>query len=226
VLSPGLNERNLCSATPVSGFCSKFQQTSKRMNVLQRHSGLGALVLALSLPAWPAQIDVPGIPNFHQVNEHIFRGGQPTSEGWQGLAGLGVKTVIDLRRTDEHSTEAEAREVAAAGMTYVNVPMKGVVAPTDEQVTKVLAVLDSPDQVFVHCKRGIDRTGTVIACYRIAHDGWGRQQALKEAKSLGMGWTQMGLKRYIMAFQPTRRAAAGAEAAPATARPSLAGEGF
>ena len=196
------------------------------MSILQSYRGL-AVALALSVPAWPAQIAAPGIPNFHQVNEHIFRGGQPTDEGWRSLAGLGVKTVIDLRRTEEHSTEAEAQAVAAAGMNYVNVPMKGVVAPTDEQIAKALALLDSEETVFVHCKRGADRTGAVIACYRIVHDRWAHRQALNEAKSLGMRWTQMGLKRYIMAFQPaTKRAAVEPAPAASGGQPATADEGL
>jgi protein tyrosine/serine phosphatase len=93
--------------------------------------------------------------------------------------------------------------VAAAGMNYVNVPMKGVVAPTNEQIAKVLALLNSPEPIFVHCKRGADRTGAVIACYRIARHHWQSRQALQEAKSHGMGSFQMGLKHYVGAFQPT-----------------------
>ena len=173
------------------------------MSTLQHYRTLATIVLSFSLPVWPALAGTPAIPNFHQVNEHIYRGGQPAPETWQSLAKMGIKTVIDLCREDEHSTAAEARAVAAVGMNYVNVPMKGVVAPTNEQIAKVLALLDSQEPVFVHCKRGADRTGTVIACYRIAHDRWQRQQALHEAKSFGMGMFQVGLKHYIMAFQPT-----------------------
>jgi len=171
------------------------------MNILQRHNVLATLALSLTL-VWPALSDTPAIPNFHQVNEHVYRGGQPAPDTWQALSQLGVKTVIDLRREDEHSTGEEARAVAAAGMKYVNIPMKGVVAPKHEQIAKVLALLNSKEPVFVHCKRGADRTGAVIACYRIAHEEWERKRALKEATSLGMGFAQIGLKRYIMEFQP------------------------
>ena len=198
------------------------------MNILHRYNSLTVFALAFSIPAWSAHVEpLLGIPNFHQVNEHVFRGGQPTAAGWQGLAKLGIKTVVDLRRTDEHSTDEEAKAVAAAGLNYVNVPMKGVVAPTDEQITKVLALLDSTDPVFVHCHRGADRTGTVIACYRIAHDGWEPRRALNEAKSIGMRWTQLGLKRYIMAFQPaTRRMAVQKDPHPTSTQPTPAGDGL
>jgi uncharacterized protein (TIGR01244 family) len=160
------------------------------------------LALGLSLPGTSADLQAPAIPNFHQVNEHIFRGGQPPAEAWPGLAHLGVKLVIDLRREDEHSSSAEAQAVRAAGMAYVNVPMKGVVAPDNEQINKVLSLLNSPGPVFVHCRRGADRTGTVIACYRMEHDQWGHKQAMAEAKSLGMAWDQFGLKHFISGFQP------------------------
>jgi tyrosine-protein phosphatase SIW14 len=187
------------------------------MNLSKTFGALAVVAFALS-PAWSAD-GVPGVPNFHQVNEHVFRGGQPSAEAWPNLAKLGVKTVVDLREPGEHSTAQEAEAVTAAGMKYVNIPMKGVVSPSNEQISKALGLLDSNEPVFVHCRRGADRTGTVIACYRISHDGWQNKQALHEAKSFGMSWTQVGLKSYVKSFQPARRVAAAPEAQPATARP-------
>jgi len=173
------------------------------MGSLKHHKALAAFALSFSIAVCPALAQSLAIPNFHQVNEHVYRGGQPAPEAWPVLAKMGVKTVIDLRREDEHSTTAEAQAVAAAGMNYVNVPMKGVVSPTYEQIAKVLDLLNTEGTVFVHCKRGADRTGAVIACYRIAHDRWRGEQALREAKSFGMGLAQFGLKHYILSFNPT-----------------------
>jgi protein tyrosine phosphatase (PTP) superfamily phosphohydrolase (DUF442 family) len=165
-------------------------------------TGLYVLAAAFIVSAAPAQVAVPNITNFFQVNDHIFRGAQPGPDAWPSLAKLGVTLVIDLRRTDEHSTEAEAKAVTAAGMRYLNFPMKGVVSPSNDQVQKILALMDSKDKVFIHCKRGADRTGAVIACYRISHDRWDSGKALGEAKSHGMSWTQVGLKSYVKSFQP------------------------
>ena len=149
----------------------------------------------------------------------VIRGGQPTDEGWASLAGLGVKTVIDLRRESEHSTDAEKQAVEAAGMRYLSVPMNGIVAPEEEDVAKVLAVLNSNQPVFVHCKEGKDRTGTVIACYRMGHDGWQSRAALEEAESHGMHWFEVGMKQYIRNYQVPVEQAAGAELRPATSLP-------
>ena len=161
-----------------------------------------AIAFAATTMAFAEPVSIPGIPNFHQVNENIFRGAQPSNDAWEHLAKMGVKVVIDLRRDgeDEHSAAQEAKAVEAAGMRFVHVPMKGVVAPTEAQVTKVLGIFHSGEKVFVHCKKGKDRTGTVVACYRILHDKWENNKALAEAKSLGMHWIEVGMKNYIRSF--------------------------
>jgi tyrosine-protein phosphatase SIW14 len=175
-----------------------------------------ALVLAIAIPSWSANLQVSGIPNFHKVNDKVFRGGQPFADGWNSLAKLGIKTIVDLRRPNEHDTIAEERAVKALGMRYVNVPMNGIVAPTEEQIIKVLALLSATDgPVFVHCRRGADRTGTVLACYRMGHDKWDNKKAFREAKTLGMSWMELGMKRYIMAYRAPVREGVPEEVAAA-----------
>lgn len=142
-----------------------------------------------------------GVPNFQTVNDHIYRGGQPSDSGFRNLSSMGIKTVLDLRESGERSKD-EKRIVKALGMKYVSVPMKGMTTPTDKQVSHALKVLNDPSAapVFVHCKRGADRTGVVLACYRIQHDDWDNSRALSEARSLGMSWYQFPLQKYVMSY--------------------------
>jgi len=156
---------------------------------------------------------VQGIQNFWQVDDHVYRGAQPSDQGFQNLAKLGVKTVIDLREADGRS-KVEEKVVTAAGMRYVNVPMTGLTPPTTEQMTKILTLLQdgSSGPVFVHCKRGADRTGAVIAVYRIQHDQWENRRALSEAMSRGMGWLQLPRQRYVLGYQTQRAEAQPLEA--------------
>jgi tyrosine-protein phosphatase SIW14 len=145
----------------------------------------------------------PGIKNFDQVDTHVYRGGQPTTEGFQFLAGLGVKTVIDLREPGDRS-QAEQRVVTNAGMTYINVPMSGLTPPTESEIGKILTLLEDTGSgpVFVHCLRGADRTGAVIAAYHIEHDKWDNRRALKDAKAHGMSFFQLPRESFIADFQP------------------------
>jgi tyrosine-protein phosphatase SIW14 len=163
----------------------------------------------------PALASSPGIKNFHQVDEHLYRGGQPTEAGFDELVKMGVKTVIDLREAGERSLK-EASLVTAAGMQYINVPMTGLTAPTAAEISKILGILEqeSAGAVFVHCQRGADRTGTVIAAYRIDHDHWENSRALSEATALGMSMFQLPRKNFILSFQPR---AVEAQAAPGSA---------
>ncbi|HUB34921.1 MAG TPA: tyrosine-protein phosphatase [Bryobacteraceae bacterium] len=155
-----------------------------------------------------------GVPNFHVVNDHVYRGAQPSAEGFQSLAKLGVKTVIDLRA--DETALAEKAQVEGAGMHFINIPMHGMQAPSDTAIKQALALFESSGPVFVHCKRGADRTGTVVACYRITHDHWDNHKALDEARSFGMSWVQRSMHHYVLHYRPPAEAAS-TPASPAAA---------
>jgi protein tyrosine phosphatase (PTP) superfamily phosphohydrolase (DUF442 family) len=147
--------------------------------------------------------DVAGVGNFHAVNDHVYRGAQPGPAGFKNLARMGVAVVVDLRESGKRSDQ-EQKVVTAAGMKYINIPMRGFGAPSPEEVAKVLALLEdeSTGPIFVHCRRGADRTGTILAVYRIRHDGWENRKALQEAKSLGMSRLERGMQSYILHYEP------------------------
>ena len=188
---------------------------------MRQYCSLLALGFLSIMAVWGSGPEAPGVRNFHQVNDHIYRGGQPTGHGWESLAKIGVKSVIDLRRDGEegHSLKAEAQAVQALGMRYVSMPMNGLVAPRDEDVRQILRLMDSKDPVFVHCKLGKDRTGTAIGAYRIAREGWQNDKALAEAKAYGLHWFEVGMKRYLDGFQPPVELAVAASDLTPSARP-------
>ena len=169
------------------------------MRVIFRISS-GALALALLTSVAAAQTtpQFRELPNFRKVNERLTAGAQPESGGVKKLAELGIKAIVNLRGEDEQ-TRAEEAEAKALGLHYYSVPMPGLSRPSDDQVARVIAILDSEENwpVFVHCKRGADRTGTIIGCYRIVHEGWTADRALSEAKQYGMSWLERGMREYI-----------------------------
>jgi protein tyrosine/serine phosphatase len=140
---------------------------------------------------WAGKLDRPGLPNLHKVNDGLYRGAQPTAEGIRELEKLGVKTIICLR--DDHS---DKDLLGQSKIAYVHVPVK-TWSPTEGQVVRFLQVVADKNRrpVFVHCKHGADRTGTMCAIYRVAVDGWTKRQALDEMTTGGFGyhsiWTNL-----------------------------------
>jgi protein-tyrosine phosphatase len=126
--------------------------------------------------------------------------------------------VIDLRGESE-GRGSEESVVTTAEMKYINIPMTGLTPPTEAEINKILGILEdgTTGPVFVHCQRGADRTGAVIASYRIEHDGWDNARALKEAMANGMSFFQFPRQSFIRNFQPRTIEAKTAPAAePAT----------
>lgn len=147
------------------------------------------------------------LPNFHQVNERLYRGGQPKKGGLKKLSELGIKTIVNLRGEDEQ-TRAEGEEAKITGLSYFNIPMPGLSRPTHDQVSQVMAIIENEQNwpVFIHCKRGSDRTGTIVAIYRISHDMWTDKQAMSEAKRMGLSWMEFGMKDYVSDYYRDRNA--------------------
>ncbi len=163
---------------------------------------LGALLLAGAIgvaSAGPSQ----GEPcaNFGQVSPGLYRGAEPDERCLDHLAGLGIRMVVNLR-DEEDASDRERTRAIALGMRYVNLPMSGFDRPSVPEVRRALAAILAPEAqpVFLHCKRGRDRTGVIVAAYRMAHEGWAADQAVEEAKRFGLAWWQFGMKRFIRDF--------------------------
>lgn len=135
--------------------------------------------------AIPPRSKLQGVPNFGEVTPTLYRGGQPSKEGFANLAKLGINIVVDLRG----SRAGERRVVTALGMRYVAIPWR-CFSPHDEVFAQFLTLLrENPGKkVFVHCKVGDDRTGMDIAAYRMAEQGWTPEDAKKEMAAYGVNW--------------------------------------
>jgi protein tyrosine/serine phosphatase len=145
----------------------------------------------------PAQ---EGIANFGKIDEGVYRGAQPGALGITNLARLGVKSIINLRMPGDVWKDEE-RLALAHGILYTNLPLAGTGRPSDNQVRMALEMIETlPGPVFVHCQHGCDRTGVIIACYRIRHDKWSNEAALQEADRYGMSKLEHGMRGFVLEF--------------------------
>ena len=156
-------------------------------------------VVLLAAAVGPSQAG--SCENFGQVGPALYRGAEPDAACLDHLAKLGVKTLVNLRDDDEDV--AREREWAKArGMRVENVPMSGFRKPDEARVLRALEVIGETGNqpVFVHCKRGRDRTGVVVAAWRMARENWTLENAYEEAKRFRLAWWQVRMKEFIREF--------------------------
>ncbi len=136
---------------------------------------------------WAVPVKVEGVPGLFRVTPDLYRSGQPTPEGLRNLKAMGIKTVINLR--DFHSNR---EEVLAAGLQYERIHMKAW-WPLEDVAVRFLKIVTDPKRtpVLVHCWLSSDRSGTLIAIYRIAVQGWTREEAIQEMTEGDYGFHQI-----------------------------------
>jgi len=122
-----------------------------------------------------------GVPNFGEVTPMLYRGGQPTREGFDRLARMGINIVVDTGRS-----KRDEKQIKHLGMRYVSLAWY-CPFPKDDVFARFLKLIkENPDEkIFVHCRLGNDRTGMMIAAYRMDGQGWTAEQAMKEMHFFG-----------------------------------------
>ncbi len=149
----------------------------------------------------------PGLPNLHRVNASLYRSAQPSHEGFVLLAtGASlangdpqIKTVVSLRAFNR-----DPSLVAVSSPLRLEEISFKTWHPEDEDVVKFLRLATTPalQPVLVHCRHGSDRTGIMVALYRIVVEGWSKAEATDEMINGGFGFHPMwkNLPRYIEAL--------------------------
>ena len=124
-----------------------------------------------------------GPVRFSQVNERLYRGGQPSDAQLEDLKALGVTTIISLRKEDRDVTRAEENAARRLGMRFLHFPFYGIFGASRSFLERVLAELRSSENgvIYIHCKRGRDRTSVLVALHLVIDRGWTPEDAWQQA---------------------------------------------
>lgn len=113
--------------------------------------------------------------NLYRINDSIYRGEQPNKEGALSLQKLGIKSVLNLRSFATDGSELKETELRS----YHERINTWVLSETDV-IDALRLLMQSEKPVMIHCKHGSDRTGTIVAAYRIVFEGWSKERAIEE----------------------------------------------
>jgi protein tyrosine phosphatase (PTP) superfamily phosphohydrolase (DUF442 family) len=149
------------------------------------NTAYGAETSPANRPAYCAKtIQMEAVPNLHKVSDTLYRSAQPFAEGMKNLKAMGIETIVNLR-----SFHSDRDEIGDTGLAYEHITMKAWHAE-EEDAVKFLQIVTNPKRspVLVHCQHGADRTGTMCTLYRVALQGWSKEEALKEMMQGGFGF--------------------------------------
>jgi protein-tyrosine phosphatase len=144
---------------------------------------------------WAQPVKAEGVPNLYRVTGELYRSDQPSALGMQNLKKLGIKTIFSLR-----SFHSDRDKISETGLEYEQIYMKPWHGEEEDAVQFLRIVTDTKrTPVLVHCQRGADRTGAMIAVYRIAVQGWSKEEAIREMTEGGFGFhtTWENLPRWV-----------------------------
>ena len=177
-------------------------QINRRQIVVAGLLAVVSLIAGTQISWCQVEKEPRGVPNFGRVTENLYRGGQPTPDGLNALHAMGVGIIVNFRE-EPTKVAIEKRQVESLGMKSVEIPWSANhTTPTGKIVEFLDLVRANPDtKIFVHCRRGADRTGVMIASYRVAVEHESAADAVSEMHRYHYDWLlRSQLKRYIQSL--------------------------
>jgi protein-tyrosine phosphatase len=122
----------------------------------------------------------------------IYRSGQISPQVLRRtLADKRIGLIVNLSSPYEDNADARAEPIIASemGVPRISLPLNGQGVGDPSMYPKAIAAIVNANRegkaVLVHCQSGAQRTGGVIATYRMLVEGKSEEEAFAEAKRYG-----------------------------------------
>jgi protein-tyrosine phosphatase len=131
---------------------------------------------------WAKAVPDTQLQNFWQVSPHVYRSAQPYKEDFQELEQRGIGAVLDLRLYHRDVPDADTGLLLHQAPLYASDIDEAVV------ISALQFIANAQEPVLVHCWQGSDRTGLVVAMYRVVCQGWSKDAAIDEMQQGKFGY--------------------------------------
>ncbi|WP_350286279.1 dual specificity protein phosphatase family protein [uncultured Croceitalea sp.] len=129
------------------------------------------------------KIQSPRFKRLYKLNDSIYRSEQPSKKGFEDLEKLGVKTSISFRRN-----KSDTKKAKKTGIELIHIPLKTAELTQEHLIIALQAIQHAQKPVLVHCWHGSDRTGAIMATYRIIFQDWTKKDAIHELRRPELGY--------------------------------------
>lgn len=136
---------------------------------------------------WAAPVNSTAVKNCFKVSDDIYRSAQPAGEAASSMKDLGIKSILNLR----HYHPEDSEEFKKAGIILYSYKMDAGSASIKDLIEALKIIQTAPKPILIHCWHGSDRTGFIIAGYRMAMQGWSAEKAIEELRKGGYGYHEL-----------------------------------
>lgn len=141
------------------------------------------------------QVSNTKVDNFYQVSDQHYRSGQPEAAQMKELEQRGIKSILNLRNFHTDNDESKG-----TSLKLYHIPMEAGRFTEPQLIYALKIIQDAPKPMVIHCWHGSDRTGLMVAMYRMVYQNWPKEDALAELKQPEFGyhqWTYYNIIQYI-----------------------------
>ena len=144
---------------------------------------LSALCSATLVAQTAVKIDGLGLNNLYEIDTGVYRSEQPDEQQFLLMERYGIKEILNLRywHSDEKLTANTGLKLHRVRMMAHHI--------NDYDVIRALQILKNRRHpVLIHCYHGSDRTGLVVAMYRLVFQNRDKQEVIEEMKEPRFGF--------------------------------------
>lgn len=134
---------------------------------------------------WAQKANIEGLHNAYKVDDNLYRSEQPGCIGMGAVQRQGIQTILNLRLIWN-----DKNKIQKTNLTGTQIPIRTGKISYEDLVKSLTAINHAKKPILIHCWHGSDRTGCVVAAYRIINNGWTKEQAIHELISGGFGFHQ------------------------------------
>jgi protein tyrosine/serine phosphatase len=121
------------------------------------------------------KIDTLGFKRLYQLNKDVYRSEQPSKKEMRFLESYGIRTILNFRRKWDNKKKAKGTV-----LQLERLPLKAKTLSEDDVFNALQIIKDAEKPILIHCWHGSDRTGAIVAAYRMIFENWSKDKAIKE----------------------------------------------
>lgn len=103
---------------------------------------------------------------YSALTPHLWVGGQHYRHGWKAMQARGISAIVSLR------TSPNDADLGIAPACYLWLPTLDHTPPSLEDIERGVAFIrgevERGGTVYVHCRAGVGRAPTLVACYLVS----------------------------------------------------------